>query len=359
MWYGTMLLAASLHAALPPVIPVVPVIASSDSVSIRIVAAKPTIPPAVLTTSAPADATRTNTGGRRDTHASTGGAPDAHATSWSSRFDYTRHGIFVRVALDGTDAGWFLLDTGANATVIDTRVARSRHLESVGEETVEGTAGTTRATVYELGNVSVNGAIAIAVTGVAQDLSGFPSPDGAQLAGILGSDFLGAYAVRIDFATHEVTFSGVAADSTAPGRARIHFDVDHGTPRIPVTLDGHVAADFRIDTGLHGAYEAAPYLAVTDDVWQGLERGHSRQITDGQVRVRGLGDDDVVRPMVRIGRMTIGSAALASPWIVPQARRGYFARDDAVSLLGNGVLERFSPVTIDYLAGTLYLTMPG
>lgn len=337
MWYGITLLAASLHAALPPVGP--------DSLTIRIVAAAPLTAP-TIPKPAPRDAT------------STAPATSEHVTRWSSKFTYARHGIFVRVALDGTDAGWFLLDTGANATVVDTRVARARHLESIGDQMVEGTAGTTRATIYELGNVSVNGATAIAVTGVAQDLSGFPAPDGARLAGILGSDFLGAYAVRIDFATREVTFSGVAADSTTSGRTRIHFDVDHGTPRIPVTLDGHVAADFRIDTGLHGAYDAAPYLAVTSAVWHALAPSHTGQLTDGEVRVRGLGDDDVVRPTVRIDRMAIGTAALAAPWVVPQGERGYFARADAVSLLGNGVLERFSPVTIDYLTGTLYLTVP-
>jgi hypothetical protein len=214
------------------------------------------------------------------------------------------------------------------------------------------------ATTYELGDVSVNGATAVAVTGVAQDLSGFPSPDGKPLAGILGSDFLGAFAVRIDFVTREVTFLGEAADSTTAGRTRVHFDVDHGTPRIPVTLDGAVSAEFRIDTGLHGAYDRAPYLAVTDDVWRGVARVHTGQVTERDVRVRGLGDADVVLPSIRINRLAIGAAQVDAPWVVPQLRRGYFAREDAVSLLGNGILQRFSPVTIDYLTGTLYLTVP-
>ena len=164
--------------------------------------------------------------------------------------------------------------------------------------------------------------------------------------------------MRIDFATHQVTFSASSSDTSAAGRAAIHFETDHGAPRIPVTLDGHVAADFRIDTGLHGAYDAAPYVAVTGDVWRNLARGHGSARSERQVNARGLGDDDITLPVVRIDRLAIGNASVESPWVVPQEKRGYFARDDAVSLLGNGVLEHFTPVTIDYLTGTLYLTVP-
>ena len=349
MLYGITLLAASLYAAPPAVAP--PVI-GPDSLSFRIVAPAPMIPLPARPAPAPPDATAT----AASTAPST--AREEHAASWSSKFSYASHGIFVRVALDGADAGWFLIDTGANATVIDTDVAHARHLASAGDEVIEGTAGKTRATVYRLGNVSVSGATAIAVTGVAQDLSGFPAPNGEHLAGILGSDFLGAFVMRIDFASRQVTFSASASDSITSGRTAIHFDTDHGAPRIPVTLDGHVAADFRIDTGLHGAYDDAPYVAVTGDVWRDLSRDHGTVMTKRQVNARGLGDADITLPVARIGRLAIGSASVESPWVVPQEKRGYFARDDAVSLLGNGVLEHFSPVTIDYLTGTLYLTVP-
>lgn len=352
MWHGITLLAASLYAAPLSPAPLFPApsVVGPDSLSIRIVAPAPMIPLAPRPAPTLPDATATVTAPST--------ATEEHAASWSSRFSYASHGIFVRVALDGADAGWFLIDTGANATVIDTDVAHARHLASAGDESIEGTAGKTRATVYRLGNVSVNGATAIAVTGVAQDLSGFPAPNGEHLAGILGSDFLGAFVMRIDFASHQVTFSASSADSSTTGRTAIHFDTDHGAPRIPVTLDGHVAADFRIDTGLHGAYDDAPYVAVTGDVWRDLSRDHGNVITERQVNARGLGDDDVTLPVVRIDRLAIGGASVESPWVVPQEKRGYFANDDAVSLLGNGVLEHFSPVTIDYLTGTLYLTVP-
>ena len=343
MWYAVMLLASQYVGSAALDVPVAgnPMVAS-DSTFAR------TLPAAI-----PADATHASRPAPTRVEAST----RALAPSWSSSFAYARDGIFVRVALDGVDAGWFLLDTGASATVVDTSVVRERHLAVIGHDSVEGTAGTMGTTLYELGNVSVNGATAIAVTGIAQDLRGFPSPDGKPLAGILGSDFLGAYAVRIDYATHEVTFTGAAADSTLPGRTRIHFDLDHGSPRVPVTLDGCLMTEFRIDTGLHGADGDAPYLAVTEDVWLGIARARTGQVVTHAVWVRGLGDGDVVRPAVQIARVTIGAAGVDAPWVIPQPPRGYFARPDAVSLLGNGVLQRFSPVTIDFLTGSLYLTV--
>lgn len=358
MWYGLMLL-ASLYVGTPVVVPPHPFDSARHSVTVPLaVPVASAVTPDSITTrttraaAAPADATRdAGAGANAD-------ASGEHAARWSSRFTYAEHGIFVRVALDGVDAGWFLLDTGANATVVDDRVVTRRHLALAGHEVVEGTGSTVRARIYRLGNVSVNGATALAVTGVAQDLTGFPAPEGESLAGILGSDFLGSFVVTIDFATHQVTFS-VATDSTARAGMRIRFTTDHGAPRIPVTLDGRVAADFRIDTGLHGSYEDAPYVAVTDDVWRTLSRTHSTAIPVREVAARGIGTrESVTLPVVRIDQLAIGAAHIESPWVVPQGRHGYFADDGAVSLLGNGVLERFSPVTIDYLTGSLYLTVP-
>lgn len=282
---------------------------------------------------------------------------DVYTAVGSSFFAYPAHGIFVRVALDGVDAGWFLIDTGANATVVDTSVVHALRLVSAGDVSIEGTEGTVSATVYRLGDVSVNGALAIAVTGVAQDLSGFPAPNGERLAGILGSDFLGSFAVSIDFTTQQVTFSVTAADA-APTRAVMHFDTDHGAPRVPVTLDNHVAADFRIDTGLHGDCEDSPCVAVTDRVWRGLTDKRKREKPAQQVSTHGIGDHAILLPIAHIDHLAIGTAAVDSLWIIPPGRHGYFAHRDAVSLLGNSVLERFSPVTIDYLTGKLYLTVP-
>jgi hypothetical protein len=326
-----------VHPAVHPiVVPVVTPAAAHDSITRR-----------AARGAAPTDATHD---AARDADASA-----AYATRWSSGFTYAAHGIFVRVALDGVDAGWFLLDTGASATVVDDRIVSRHHLVPAGYETVEGAGRELRARVYRLGDVSVNGATAFAVTGVAQDLTGFPAPEGESLAGILGSDFLAGFAVTIDFATHQVTFS-VSADSTASGRTRIHFTTDHGAPRVPVMLDGNTLTDFRIDTGLHGSYDDAPYVAVTSDVWRALSRTHATAMPVREVSARGIGDDEgITLPAVRIRRLAIGAASIESPWVVPQQRRGYFA-DDAVSLLGNGVLEHFGPVTIDYLTGTLYLT---
>jgi hypothetical protein len=120
----------------------------------------------------------------------------------------------------GRGHGYFILDTGAQKSLIDTRVARSLGLRPVGRKhTLCGISGCNRPTR----SVNVSswevGGVALPPTNLAQGnlLALFPGPTLA--AGLLGADMLSAYGkINIDFANSELTLGdGNPIAPQAPG----------------------------------------------------------------------------------------------------------------------------------------------
>ena len=282
-------------------------------------------------------------------------APDdaSPAAAASVRFAYLDHGIYVQPTIAGRIVGWFLLDTGSGAVVVDRRVARRLALRVVDTATVEGTTGRQRAEIVAIDTLSIGCFDQPGIFAAATDLSAMPAPDGGRLAGVIGYDILQSLSVRIDFAERKLTLSAAAAPVATVGTTRVGFVIDGSAPRLDAVFDGRFQTSLRLDTGLGSAGDEA-YATLPSAVWSRL--GRSGGSMSAPVGARGVGGS-VSLGAIRVRDLAIGDAHVAAPWVLGQAARGYFARSDAAGLVGNSFLERFSPVTIDYISSALYLTM--
>jgi hypothetical protein len=201
------------------------------------------------------------------------GAPDVEVAR--SR---TGH-LFVRPRLEGRDVGWFLLDSGAGAMVVDDDVADALGLETVGRVLAVGVAGRepTRfvaAERLELGPLDWHGLVLLDL-----DLAFVSDLLGVEVAGIVGYDLFGRAVLDLEPGPRPSSpgdLDGDGSPDPAPplaggGRLGLHAPGAWSPPagttfsalafegsspcvlgRFP-TLAGPVERWFRLDTGANGS----------------------------------------------------------------------------------------------------------
>jgi predicted aspartyl protease len=274
-----------------------------------------------------------------------------------SAFIYYQRLIFIEMRVNNHSGLLFLLDTGASTSAIDLKMAERLKLPLRGADKVEGTAGIIDVKKVLVKSLSFGKARAKNLTVPAYDLSGVPAPQSKQVAGILGYDFLRSFLVQVDFLNCTLRFYPKGAGNPASGTSAVPIPItlDNGIPRLRANLNGGVVADFRLDTGASLFETSDVYLNVTEEVWRRLTALDPELKPERYFGGSGVGGA-VKLPVAQIKTFSVNMITVSSPFIIVQPKLGYFARPDAVGFISNNFLEKFSPVTIDYLKYRLYLT---
>jgi hypothetical protein len=262
----------------------------------------------------------------------------------------------VVVTVNGHRDLLFMLDTGANVSAVDRTAARKLNLPVSGHGTVEGTVGTIPVRKGHLRRIAIGSLAARNLDVTVQDLSGALAPPGMRVDGILGFDFLQRFAVTIDYADSTLTITkGVGGMAGTAFPIAIPFEIDNGVPRLRALLDDSVAVDLRVDTGASLFATGDIYINITEGAWKGLRELDSTLVPGTYFKGSGpAGEVDL--PVARIRNARLGGVAIQQPYVIVQPLVGYFARTDAAGFIGNNLLEKYSPVIIDYRHRILSLT---
>ena len=273
-------------------------------------------------------------------------------TEGSVEAAWVAHVAFVKADAGDGEPRWFLVDTGANRSALDAGVARTLNLPDEGGTTVEGSGG-----VVEVASTTVPrftlGPVTTRLSPTVSDLSGLAGPEGAPVAGILGSDLFGDRVLVFDFERNRLALSTAgepSATAAACGRSAPMVD-DNGIPRVTGELDGQ-PVELRYDSGA-GLFDD-PHL------WINLSQPQHAAILDGrdpgeplQV-LGGSGTGGSVRlPVYAAVRFRLGGVEWAGPRLIIQPPQGYFARPEAVGFIGNAAFRPFGLVVVDYPGGRL------
>jgi hypothetical protein len=160
--------------------------------------------------------------------------------------------VFVDAEVDGAP-GVFLLDTGAQASVLDPRFAQAAHVRLGRRREIEGRGGDLGARQAEPVVMAVTGGPAARIAPLVADLSQASRAMGLPLAGILGDDFLQGFVLRLDYRGQTLT---LAREADPPADA---IPVRLGqAPYVEAraVLGERVAqGEFEIDTGSNTAVE--------------------------------------------------------------------------------------------------------
>jgi len=270
-------------------------------------------------------------------------------------FTYAERCIFLELRAGGSEDLLFLLDTGASASALDLKTVERLGLTPTGTVQVEGTTGTIEARWVRLPRLSTGKVGVDRLQMTAQDLSGSLAPPGRRLDGVLGADFLAHFAVTIDFEARNLTLATRLVRAGPAAGIAVPFTLDNGIPRLSGRLNGNIEADFRLDTGSSLFESGDVYLNVPETVWRRLRESTPTPVPERALSGRGSGGE-VVLPLARIEELALGALVVPRPHVIVQPSVGYFARPDAVGFVSNNLLEKHSPVTVDYPRRKLYFS---
>lgn len=253
--------------------------------------------------------------------------------------------IFVKVRINGKGPFLFLLNTGANRSVVDSVTAAKLQLPQTGYDSVEGTAGKIRAalvntTTLQLGTITRKG---MSITRRNLKNSFLPAP--AYLHGIIGTDFLQHYVMQINFKARQIQL--VKAYKAPKGVSALRFDWEDGIPSFATVLNDTFHTRLRYNSGVSMNTDKSVYINLPQDCWDQLNL--SRRLGAPQRYISGSGvGGSVYLAIYPIDRMQMENLDIAALQAIIQPREGYFKRKGATGFFGNNMLEKYFEAVFDF-----------
>jgi hypothetical protein len=243
--------------------------------------------------------------------------------------------IWVRVeSMRGGKPLDFILDSGAEASVMNLQTARRLGLELGQPVTVRGINATTLGYWLEAFPARA-GAALLPAKYLAMDLSAVSAACHRRVDGLIGADFFAGRVVQIDFESEKIRL----LENVAPGTNAevLPLQVQAARLRAPVEVVGLGQAWARLDTGCASAL----HWAVSATALAGGCSCQELGVGVSSVLIRQNSQS------VRLGRLTLKniSTGLHTETLLA----------GEAGLLGAGLLSQFATVTIDEPAGQLVL----
>ncbi len=257
-----------------------------------------------------------------------------------------RGDFIVRVQVGGRGLD-FALDTGASGIAIDDDVVRSlglAHYGSISNAANAGRFASTKAVVPEIGigELRMHDVVVSTVPHLGADGADY------KVVGLLGFDFIGALALKLDYerARVEAIKSDAFVPPSGPGTYAIPVRLGRQIPLADVSLDGALGERFMIDTGAGGTMLVFDYFA----------RRHPEALrdalsSDGQLQFSGAGGAFETRPY-RIAAVRLGKIEFTGFTVYRVTSARSFSGDED-GLIGTGLLQVFTVYT-NYRNSMLY-----
>jgi hypothetical protein len=153
----------------------------------------------------------------------------------SMPFTFENNQILLKVGINDSEPGWFILDTGASGCIVDTATARRLGIRTEGQAQGTGAGQGTVAITFANGiTYRLQGASLTVPRSYVIDFSGQPALLGRVIAGVLGYEFFMAYVVELDFERRVMTLHDPATYTPPAGMIAVPFAITRKTPYITV-----------------------------------------------------------------------------------------------------------------------------
>ncbi len=159
--------------------------------------------------------------------------------------------LLVRPRINGQDVGWFIFDSGAGLTAIDSTVADKLGLERVGDVPAVGMGGTVKTHLRQDKSLQLGPLTATDNLYVELDLRPFAKVMGDDIAGVIGYPVLQASVVEIEVATPAVSLHDPKSYKLADGKWEPLL-LNNNHPCCHARFEGDREGVFRLDTGAMG-----------------------------------------------------------------------------------------------------------
>ena len=259
--------------------------------------------------------------------------------------------VSVKVAVNGTGPYYFLIDTGAERSVISHDLARALQLEAGPPLTLATIAGRHEATSFYVERLETGGFAIDALEAPALQRRHL----GAQ--GLIGLDGLNGHRVVMDFDEDRMTVedtgrklrSGIAADGTIV----VNAQRVRGRMVIHQALINGITVDLVLDTG---AQTSIGNGVLRDRL---LARRGTKTSTGSLQSVTGdsIASTIALAKRIEIGGITVQNLPIS--FADAYAFRALDLHEKPALLLGMDVISLFSKITIDFDKRQVQFTRPG
>jgi predicted aspartyl protease len=179
-------------------------------------------------------------------------AASGYTKSPELRFDlYHDYLIVVRGSAGPVKGLNFLLDTGANPTILDRQLARSLHLDEL-PGLLAGVNGTVAAGKAIVPSLQLGPMRRDNLPVVVEDLSFFYKAIPVHIDAVIGLDVVGQSPFEIDYGAREIHFGPIPSLKNA-----LRLQMKRGLPLVDVQLD-QTSAQMVLDTGASSLILFAP-----------------------------------------------------------------------------------------------------
>lgn len=253
--------------------------------------------------------------------------------------------IFVKVRINGKGPFLFLLNTGANRSVVDSVTAAKLQLPQTGYDSVEGTAGKVRAALVNTTTLQLGATTRKGMSITRRNLKDSYIPAPSYLHGIIGTDFLQHYVVQINFKLHQLQL--IKGYKTPKGVSSIRFDWEEGIPSFATVLNDTFRTRLRYNSGVSMGADKNVYINLPQDCWDRLNLNRRYGAPQRYISGSGVGGS-VYLAIFPVDRMQVEDLNISSLQAIIQPREGYFKRKDATGFFGNNMLEKYSEAVFDF-----------
>ena len=258
--------------------------------------------------------------------------------------------ILVEASLNNAPKGWFIFDTGAESTVVESKYAASAGLRQSGKTTGTGSAGTAVAGVIKGATFNLSTLKASDLTVYELPLEAISVGLGVRIAGILGNDVIAGTVAEIDYPDLRLTLYSPAAFNSPSTAEVLPLTIEEHLPFVRASIDAAgrtTPAKLEIDTGSTGAVLFnSPFV-----------RRHRLATSLGRsmgARTGGVGGTGTSR-VARVNGIQLGKTLIKEPIAtLYTGAKGDNASDSYDGLLGGAIFRRFK-VTVDLTGRRLFL----
>ena len=263
-------------------------------------------------------------------------------------FQYSQSLIFIHIRVNNKNGLLFLMDTGANTSVLDKNTASLLKIPVQQRDSVVGTAGKEPVDLLFVKNISVANASLSNMHITRRDLSKFINLNGQHLDGILGMDFLKNFAVVIDFRTRKISFS---KKPIKPGRfITIPFELhDDNTPLFEARFNDTFSTYLHYNSGVSIDPSREVYVNVAPSQWYELKRINRGLVPNKYLVGNGVGGN-IYLQVIKIEKLNFQNLLIRDPLMIVQPEEGYFKEKNAIGFFGNNLFEKCHKVTIDFIS---------
>jgi predicted aspartyl protease len=242
--------------------------------------------------------------------------------------------------------GSFLIDTGANCTIIDSVFAQPLGLKPSGVASLERNYSTEQSITVTADRVRFGPKLWSNVPLVALDLSMLSRIQGISIAGVLGTDLLATMTLKLSFSS---------------GKARVITDIGDGGALValkkvrnryfvPVTI-GPSTFEMLLDSGTN-------VTALSNSAWRTLPASSKQNGLIEGVQSSGSPPGSLIAciPALHVGDVALGEIILRDHplRVIMPSQSGSFADTAFAGILGGDILEHFE-VILDLQHSSMYL----